>query len=168
MKHPLALIYFCAVLVISAAGQQTHMAKTALPETTSQSQSDANSVEEQIKELERAFAKALSHASAENAAKAVDKYEADDIVTTDAAGRVTDKSQDKAMFGSNDVKYESLTMSDMNVRVYGDVAVVTGTSTGKLTFKGHPYSGTYRATDVWVKRNSNWQLVAQQDTKIEQ
>jgi ketosteroid isomerase-like protein len=49
------------------------------------------SVENQIKRLEEDWAQAM----VKYGTSAVDRYEADDIITTDPDGRVTDKAQDK-------------------------------------------------------------------------
>ena len=54
---------------------------------------------------------------------------------------------------------------EMNVRVYGDAAVITGRSTIKANVDGQPVTGDYRFTDVWVKRD-DWQAVASQVTRI--
>lgn len=121
------------------------------------------SVEDQIKKLEQDWAQA----TIKSGAAAVDQYEADDIITTDPGGRVTDRAQDKADLSSGDLKVQSIELSDMRVRVYGDTAVATGTNTLNGTYKGQDISGKYRFTDTWVKRNGKWQVVATQATKVQ-
>jgi ketosteroid isomerase-like protein len=122
------------------------------------------SVEEQIKKLEQDWAQAV----AKDGAASVDHYEADDIVSTDPSGRVTDKAQDKKDLSSGDLKIESITISDLKVRQYGSAAVATGQSSVKGTLKGQDISGTYRFTDTWAKqKNGKWQAVATQSTKIQ-
>jgi len=54
----------------------------------------------------------------------------------------------------------SFAWTDMKVHVYGDTAIVTGLNTTKGTFKGKDTSGAYRFTDVFVKRDGRWQVVA--------
>jgi ketosteroid isomerase-like protein len=126
--------------------------------------SGAASVEEQIKKLEQDWAQA----TIKEGAPAVDKYEADDIVTTDPGGRVTDKTQDKKDLSSGDLKFESMELSDMKVQVYGNTAVATGANTLKGSYKGQDISGKYRFTDTWVKRGGKWQVVSTQGTKVQQ
>jgi ketosteroid isomerase-like protein len=124
----------------------------------------AGSVEDQIKKLEQDWAQA----TVKEGAAAVDQYEAEDIVSTDPSGRVTDKAQDKKDLSSGDLKFQSIQASDLKVSVYGNTAVATGTSTLKGTYKGQDISGMYRFTDTWVKRDGKWQAVASQATRIQQ
>ena len=60
----------------------------------------------------------------------------------------------------------SLPYPDMQVRIYGDTAVVTGGLTEKGTRNGTAYTDTYRWTDVFVKRGSRWQAVVSQWAKV--
>ena len=55
----------------------------------------------------------------------------------------------------------------MKVHVYGDTAVVTGLNTIKSTLNGKDTSGAYRFTDVFVKRDSRWQVVATQASSVQ-
>jgi ketosteroid isomerase-like protein len=63
--------------------------------------------------------------------------------------------------------YEAFEVDDLAVRVYGDVAVVTGRSTPRgKTAKGEPMRGRYRFLRVWVQRAGRWQVVAFEGTRI--
>lgn len=120
--------------------------------------------EEQIKKLEQDWANAV----AKGDSSAIEKYEASDIVNTDPAGRVTDRAQDVQDVKSGDLKFTSLQLSDMQVHMYGNTAVVTGLGDLKGSFKGQDISGTYRFTDTWVNREGKWQCVATESTKVMQ
>jgi ketosteroid isomerase-like protein len=91
---------------------------------------------------------------------------ATEYIATDWEGVTTNKSQDIANAMAPDSKTQSFVVSDLKVRAYGDVAVVTGLNTIKATFKGADVSGAYRFTDVFVKRDGRWQAVATQGTKV--
>jgi ketosteroid isomerase-like protein len=145
MKNVIAVSLLCLVMLSLAAGQQA----------------SKGGVEDQIKKSEQDWAQATIR----DGAAAVDQYEADDIVTTDPGGRVTNKAQDKTDLSSNDLKFQSMELSDMTVHVYGNTAVAAGTNTLKGTYKGQDISGKYRFTDTWVKRNGKWQVAASQSTK---
>jgi ketosteroid isomerase-like protein len=120
-------------------------------------------VEDQIKKLEQDWVQA----TLKSGPVAVDQYEADDIITTGPGGRVTDKAQDKADLRSGDLKIQSMELSDMRVRVYGNTAMAAGSNTFNGAYKGQEISGKYRITDAWVKRNGKWQVVATHSSKVQ-
>ena len=54
----------------------------------------------------------------------------------------------------------------MQVRVYGNTAVVIGGARERGTRNGTAYTDTYRWTDVFVKRGGRWQAVVSQFAKV--
>jgi ketosteroid isomerase-like protein len=147
MKNTLAVVLLCSVSLIFAAGQKA---------------SETSSIADQIKKHEQDWAQAV----VKEGAASVDQYEADDIITTDPTGRVTNKAEDKTDLSSRDYKIESEELSDLKVLVYGNTAVAAATNFMKGTYKGQDLSGKYRFTDTWVKRDGKWQVVASQYTKV--
>jgi ketosteroid isomerase-like protein len=123
------------------------------------------SAEDQIKKYEQDWTQGIVRDKA--GAALIEKNEADDIITINADGSVTNKSQDKELYTSGDIKVQSMELTDLKVRAYGDTAVAIGTNAIDGTFKGKEMKGNYRFTDVWVKRNGKWQVVASQVTKVE-
>lgn len=101
---------------------------------------------------------------------ALDRILADDFSFTDAAGKVSNKMQYiMAIIKSPDMMLiKPFNSDDVNVRVYGDTAVVTGRSPLKGRPRGRTLSDLYRFTDVWVNRQGRWQAVASQVTRIAQ
>jgi len=63
-------------------------------------------------------------------------------------------------FTSGDLKFQSITTDDVQVRVYGNTAVETGRSTMDGQDKGQTVPRDTRFTRVWVKQEGRWQLVA--------
>jgi len=147
MKNMLAIALSCLLSLSLAAAQKA---------------SKTTSVEDQITELEQNWAQAV----VKEGAASVDQYEADDIITTDPTGRVSNKTQDKTDLSSGDYQIQSEELSDLKVLVYGNTAVAAATNTMKGTYKRQDLSGNYRFTDTWVKRNGKWQVVASQYTKV--
>ena len=147
MKNTLAVVLLCLVSLIFAAGQKA---------------SETSTIADQIKKHEQDWAQAV----VKEGAASVDQYEADDIITTDPTGRVTNKTQDKTDLSSGDYQIQSEELSDLKVLVYGNTAVAAATNTMKGTYKRQDLSGNYRFTDTWVKRNGKWQVVASQYTKV--
>ena len=63
--------------------------------------------------------------------------------------------------------YESLELSDLGVRVEGDVAVVSGVNTVKgKDAQGKPMDRKTRFTDTFIRRDGQWQVWATQGTII--
>ena len=60
---------------------------------------------------------------------------------------------------SADSFIESALSSDVQVQVYGDMAVLTGVDTIKGKNKGQSYTDKYLYMDVWIKRAGRWQCV---------
>jgi len=60
------------------------------------------------------------------------------------------------------IKYDSLA-----VRIYGDVALLTGIADNTGTMRGFPFAGRIRYTRVFVRREGRWQAVLMQQTPIQ-
>ena len=101
-----------------------------------------------------------------NDTAALDRIYADDYTLVNIAGAVTTKAQRLAAIKSGELKYESVSVDEVNIRSYGDTAVVTDRATVKLQDKGQDLSGQYRVTLTFVKLKGAWQLVAAQNTRI--
>jgi ketosteroid isomerase-like protein len=51
-------------------------------------------------------------------------------------------------------------MSDLNIRMHGNIAIVTGAYHERGESHGKPYDYRDRFTDVWMKNSAGWQLIA--------
>jgi len=69
---------------------------------------------------------------------------------------------------SGDLTVESLTRDNVEVRVFGQTAILTGVDTAKWVYRGHAISGYYRSIHVYAERDGQWQLVAIQACPIAQ
>jgi ketosteroid isomerase-like protein len=115
-----------------------------------------------IEKADRVFADAMVKADL----IALANTYADDYVFTDPAGRVSHKAELLDSFKRGVIKIRSQEISDVQVNVYGDVAVEVGKVMSQATRNGQDSGGTFRFTRVWVKRNRRWQTVAFQETRI--
>lgn len=80
-------------------------------------------------------------------------------------GGLMNKSDDIAEMISMDVS--SVDLSDVNTRVEGDSAVVTGVAHVRGKDKqGKPFDARIRFTDVFIKRDGRWQALSSQATMI--
>jgi len=135
---------------------------------TKAKQPKGGTVEQELMQLERDWSAAyLKHDTV-----TIDRILADDYIGTDGRGIVTfrveeieeakpPKPGDSAPFIVLD---ESVT--DMKVRIYGNVAVVIGRVVEKVKTKKEEGEIQYRRTTVWVKRQGRWQCVSFHGSRI--
>ena len=154
MKRTSLICAMLLALVFSAlvVGQGTTKSKGA----------KAGGVEQQLKQMEDDWQKAIKNKEAAPLRRII----ADDWVTTDDKGKILNREQYISQTTSNPDVIESTENFDMQVRVYGTTAVVTGGSRERGTRTGTAYLDTYRWTDVFVKRGSRWQAVVSQWAKV--
>ncbi len=58
------------------------------------------------------------------------------------------------------VKNESFQYSDFRIDVFGDAAVVRSRLTQVATVDDQRWDATFMLTDVWIRRDDRWQVVA--------
>lgn len=87
-------------------------------------------------------------------------------VTLVAGQRLTRPDVFRDMFESDANVMASMTVDEVDVRVFGDSAVVTGRTRAQGAQAGVPYNVTLRFTDVFVRRGDQWQAVASHATLI--
>jgi ketosteroid isomerase-like protein len=93
-------------------------------------------------------------------AAALDRLYADTFIGIGPSGIVRTKAQVIADFTSGDLKFQSITTDELQVRVYGNTAVETGRSTMIGQDKGKTVPRDNRFTRVWIKQDAHWRLVA--------
>ena len=133
---------------------------TAVPIALGQQQSarreQRGSVEQAIRQVDHERIQAQIHADA----AALDRIYADDFIGVGPSGTVRTKPQVISDFTSGNLKFQSITTDDVQVRVYGNTAVETGRSTMNGQDKGKAVPRDNRFTRVWVKQQGRWRLVA--------
>jgi ketosteroid isomerase-like protein len=70
--------------------------------------------------------------------------------------------------GAGDLVMESMIRDNVEVRIFGQTAVLTAVDTAKWIYKGHAIEGYYRSIHVYAERQGRWQLVAVQACPIAQ
>jgi ketosteroid isomerase-like protein len=114
----------------------------------------------------REMAKSLAAAYLRGDRAFVDNLLADDWTSTDYLGRPWTKARVLAMF---DGPRPPMTKSEIdvdNVRLFGEVAVVTGRSLSAGRVDGKDVAVTQRFIDIYARRNGRWQIVASQGTEV--
>lgn len=99
-------------------------------------------------------------------AKALTTFLAPDwrIVTADASVMTREALLKDLDAGT--LKFESYKISDLDVRLYGDAAVVIGHGDAKMEWKGEPMAGREIFTDVFIRRDGKWQCVSSHSSEL--
>jgi ketosteroid isomerase-like protein len=158
----LAIAVFTAAVCSCAAGNESAASSSTPVAAAAQAQNE--NVEQTIRRLEND----RSQASLRGDFATLERIVADDFSTVGTSGAVRNKAQWIGDRKSGALKVESQTFADVNVRVYGDAAIITGLMTQKGQDKGKDISGQVRFTRVYVKRNGQWQIVAGHNSRLVQ
>jgi ketosteroid isomerase-like protein len=83
---------------------------------------------------------------------------ADDFLSVGPKGFVLDKEE----WVNRHVhfRYESLETSDMDIRLYGETAIVRTIQRNRATYKDQRVELAVRVTQVWVKQQGQWRMAA--------
>ena len=119
-------------------------------------------MEEELLKIEKDFARAI----VKNDAEAIGQFVADEWVIIDADGGIIDKSRFLGAVKSGVLIHEIMESDDVEVRIYGDTALVSALTRTKGKFMGQDFSTQERATDVFVMQNGRWQCVFSQLTRF--
>jgi ketosteroid isomerase-like protein len=90
----------------------------------------------------------------------------DQLVYTHSTAVVDDKARWIESMKSGRVKYKSAGVSEQKVRIYGDVALVTGRAEMGVEVGGQPKTMRLRFLDAWTKTPQGWKFVAWQSTPL--
>ena len=155
MINKYSVFLWTALIAVPAfAGQ--HVAVRTRPAFPA---SDQDTIRE-IVEMERQAKEASLHRDAEFSRQTL----ADDYVAITPLGQVTTKQDSVSARKSGQLRYDNINVTDMVVRVYGDTAVVTARADVRGRQLGEDFSGPYRYTRVWIRRNGHWQTISYQAT----
>jgi len=98
---------------------------------------------------------------------ALSRLLAPDFVEISRFGTVRTRADNIGDIGSGALHLTAVKYDSLNVRIYGDVAVLTGIADNTGTMRGFPFSGRIRYTRVFVRRDGRWQAVLMQQTPMQ-
>ena len=114
-------------------------------------------------ELVQGAATGWTQGAVKQDAAALQRFLADDLQYAHAGGQTQTKEQYIAAVTHGPAKYESFTFRDVNVRLYGKAAVLTGFVDVKMIGRD---SFRVRTLQVYVENNGQWQMAAHQSTRL--
>lgn len=106
------------------------------------------------------------NAMVEEDIESLEQFLADDLTYSHTTGWTETKSEFLATVESRKIDYVSMSPEDVEVRIYGDVAVMTGQSRMQGIVGDRKVSLTIRFLDVSRRAGDSWQLIAWQSVKI--
>ncbi len=111
----------------------------------------------------REAAEGWTQAAVRQDAAGLQRFMADDLQYAHAGGQTQTKEQYIAAVTKGPARYESFTFSDLKIKLYGQVAVLTGFVDVKMT--GQP-SFRVRTLQVYTETGGKWQMAAHQSTRL--
>jgi ketosteroid isomerase-like protein len=97
---------------------------------------------------------------------AIEHNMAEDFRQIDGSGNVESKSSFVNDLVSSDLQIDPYTVEDFDVRVYGDVALLSGRTRMTGRYQGKQFTSHYRYIDIYVRRAGEWKIVSVQISRI--
>ena len=101
-------------------------------------------------------------------AEALDALWADDLTVTVPKMQVLTKANALAFARSGKMKFQRYETTDVQARVYGDAAVVTGRLLRTRRIQDNEVSDDWRFTKVYVRSSGKWRVVSWQGSESPQ
>jgi len=101
-----------------------------------------------------------------NDVAAMERLFGPDLVYTHSSAAVDTKNSYLESTRSGTVTYRAMRRSDVKVRTYGCLAIITGKAEFDVTTKGEDLSIQLRFHSVWAKRTQGVQFVSWQSTRL--
>jgi len=98
---------------------------------------------------------------------ALSKMIAPDFIEISRLGTVRTRADNIRDIASGALHLTSIKYDSLNVRIYGDVAVLTGIADNTGTMRGFPFAGKIRYTRIFVRRDGRWQAVEMHQTMMQ-
>ena len=117
---------------------------------------DAAQDERDIRRTEAALCHAFETGDADTLRNGLDAR----FTLTDSKGHVTDRAQNLAGVARRDPRYDAFRNHDQTIRLYGDAAIVSGITSISGRSGASAFSGDFRFTDTWIRRDGRWLLAA--------
>ncbi|MEO5565044.1 MAG: nuclear transport factor 2 family protein [Luteimonas sp.] len=93
---------------------------------------------------------------------ACERILADDFLLTSARGVLMSKGE--WLSALNVFNCTFFCWEELVVRSFGETAIVHGRANQEAAVAGQDWSGIFLITDVWAKRNKQWQVVSRHGT----
>jgi len=97
---------------------------------------------------------------------AIEQNMAEDFRQIDGSGNVESKASFVNDLMSPDLQIDPYTVEEFDVRLYGDVALLSGRTRMTGRYEGKPFTSHYRYIDIYARRDGAWKIVSVQISRI--
>ena len=123
---------------------------------------EADAVHQELVNLEQETVRALQW----NTGTFFRRVYSEDFIATTPTGQILDKQAFITFVERSDAKYSSFIASDVRVRVYQDMAVVTCLWSARGSLDGRAFSRQSRVIHVYTHGQRGWHAIASQETLL--
>lgn len=152
------LLQWVAPLVLATLSQLAFAATPALP-------NDAKDDAAVIATL-TAQANAWDQAIVAKDRAAIEASMSEDFRQIDGAGNVETRESFVDGLMTPGLKFNAIVVKDFEVRMYGDVALLSGLTTMSGVSDGKSFESHFRYIDVYVRGSEGWKIVSVQISRI--
>ncbi|MBC3920166.1 nuclear transport factor 2 family protein [Undibacterium sp. CY18W] len=99
---------------------------------------------------------------------AIESNMTEDFRQIDGSGDIETKASFVDGLVSDKLVLDPYTVEDFEVRLYDNVALLSGRTQMTGRYDGKPFKSHYRYIDIYIKRNGRWKIVSVQISKIPQ
>lgn len=99
---------------------------------------------------------------------AIGRHMADDWRIIGADGRVSDKTGFLSLIESGALSHDEMTSDDLEIRTYGDVAVVLARGVSGGLYRGRAFREVERGSNVFVRSDGRWRCVLTHLSRLEE
>jgi ketosteroid isomerase-like protein len=97
---------------------------------------------------------------------AIEANMAEDFRQIDGAGNIETKRSFVEGLLAPELRLDPYSVEEFEVRLYGDVALLSGRTRMTGTYNGKAFTSHYRYIDVYVRRAGEWKIVSVQITRL--
>jgi ketosteroid isomerase-like protein len=97
---------------------------------------------------------------------AIETNMTEDFRQIDGDGDIEDKTSFVNGLMSPKLRIDPYTVEEFEIRIYGDVALLSGRTRMTGAYDGKPFRSHYRYIDIYVRKDGQWRIASVQITRM--